>query len=266
MVLMRVSDLAERSGVPATTLRYYGERGLLPAQRSPGGYRLYDERSLDRLTFITTAKRLGLALEEVADLTVLWSDHPCSRVKADLGPRLERRLEQARARAAEVEDFQALLRSALERLQRLPDREAPCDPGCEFLTAMAPGAPSESTDSSDQARPALQLLDDGGPRCLLADGDHHRRLERWRELLASASRTPREHGSSWSLPLDRAGAVADLAAAEQRCCSFIDLRIDFTPSRVHLHVGVHPDHRPDPDGPAGQAARLLGALETAVEN
>ncbi|MFE6307059.1 MerR family DNA-binding transcriptional regulator [Nocardiopsis sp. NPDC057823] len=35
MVLMRVSEPAERSGVAATTLRYYGERGLLPAQRSP---------------------------------------------------------------------------------------------------------------------------------------------------------------------------------------------------------------------------------------
>ena len=37
MVLMRVSELAERSGVAATTLRYYGDRGLFPAQRSPTG-------------------------------------------------------------------------------------------------------------------------------------------------------------------------------------------------------------------------------------
>lgn len=37
MVLMRVSELAERSGVAATTLRYYEERGLLPAQRPPAG-------------------------------------------------------------------------------------------------------------------------------------------------------------------------------------------------------------------------------------
>lgn len=37
MVLMRVSELAERSGVAATTLRYYEERGLLPAQRSSAG-------------------------------------------------------------------------------------------------------------------------------------------------------------------------------------------------------------------------------------
>ena len=37
MVLVRVSELAERSGVSAPTLRYHGERGLLPAQRSPAG-------------------------------------------------------------------------------------------------------------------------------------------------------------------------------------------------------------------------------------
>ncbi|MBE3001531.1 MerR family transcriptional regulator [Nocardiopsis sp. HNM0947] len=274
MVLMRVSDLAERSGVPATTLRYYEERGLLPAQRSPGGYRLYDERSLDRLVFITTAKRLGLALDDIAELTALWSAHPCSRVRSALGPRLEHRLAEARARAAEVEDFQALLRAALERLQRLPDRDAPCDPGCEFLTAMAPGAraaeprasgPTDPTAPASGTRAALPLLDGPGPRCLLAEHDHRERMDRWRELLGEATRTPREHGCSWDLPLERAGAVADLAAAEQQCCSFLDLRIDFTPRRVHLHVRVHPGHRPDTCTPAGQAARLLGALDHTVE-
>ncbi|HEX4249696.1 MAG TPA: MerR family DNA-binding transcriptional regulator, partial [Pseudonocardia sp.] len=37
---MRISQLAERSGVPATTLRFYESSGLLPSGRSPAGYRL----------------------------------------------------------------------------------------------------------------------------------------------------------------------------------------------------------------------------------
>ncbi|WP_435107093.1 MerR family transcriptional regulator [Nocardiopsis synnemataformans] len=71
MVLMRVSELAERSGVPASTLRYCEERGLLPAQRSPAGYRLYDQRALERLAFITAAKQLGLDLDEIGELTAI---------------------------------------------------------------------------------------------------------------------------------------------------------------------------------------------------
>ncbi|SIO90939.1 MerR family transcriptional regulator [Nocardiopsis sp. JB363] len=259
MVMMRISELAERSGVAATTLRYYEERGLLPAQRSPAGYRLYDERALDRLAFVTTAKRLGLDLDEIGELTALWAAHPCSHVKAALSPRLEQRLDQARARAAELKDFQAMLRTAHARLRRLPDRDAPCDPGCTFLTDPTP---SERTGHPR----LLPLVDTGDTMCLLEAGEHETRLDAWRDLLTEATRTPRSHGSSWSLPWERAGRLAELAAAEHQCCAFFDLRIDFTPERVHLRVGVHPDHRPDPDTPAGQAARVLGALAPAEEN
>src|SRR5699024_5933389 len=85
MVLMRVFELAQRSGVAATTLRYYEQRGLLPAQRSPSGYRLYDERALDRLTFITTAKHLVRGPNQTAELTALRAPHPCSRVRTGRG-------------------------------------------------------------------------------------------------------------------------------------------------------------------------------------
>lgn len=57
---MRISQLAERSGVPATTLRFYEGAGLLPADRTPAGYRSYDEDAVERLAFIGAAKRLGL--------------------------------------------------------------------------------------------------------------------------------------------------------------------------------------------------------------
>ena len=147
MVLMRVSELAQRSGVAATTLRYYEQRGLLPAQRSPSGYRLYDERALDRLTFITTAKHLGLALNQIAELTALWAAHPCSRVKEALAFRLEQQLESARDRTAELADFQALLRTTHTRLQQLPDRDAPvrsgvCVSGRSGTTGSSRAAPT----------------------------------------------------------------------------------------------------------------------------
>ncbi|MFI0729343.1 MerR family transcriptional regulator [Streptomyces sp. NPDC021225] len=59
--MMRISQLAERSGVPATTLRYYESAGLLAADRSPADYRLYGEEAVERLAFIGSAKHLGAA-------------------------------------------------------------------------------------------------------------------------------------------------------------------------------------------------------------
>ncbi|MGW7750765.1 MerR family DNA-binding transcriptional regulator [Streptomyces violaceusniger] len=47
MRTMRISQLAERSGVPATTLRFYESAGLLPADRTPHGYRSYREDAVE---------------------------------------------------------------------------------------------------------------------------------------------------------------------------------------------------------------------------
>lgn len=200
MVLMRVSELAQRSGVAATTLRYYEQRGLLPAQRSPSGYRLYDERALDRLTFITTAKHLGLALNQIAELTALWAAHPCSRVKEALASRLEQQLGSARDRTAELADFQALLRTAHTRLQQLPDRDAPCDPGCAFLTDLAPPGRAGR-------HPRALPMADNGTTCLLEQDDHERRLDAWRDLLAQAAPASAPTAAPGACPWTRPSAL-----------------------------------------------------------
>ncbi|HEX8005586.1 MAG TPA: MerR family transcriptional regulator, partial [Trebonia sp.] len=68
MALMRISQLAERNGVLATTLRFYEDAGLLPADRTAAGYRVYGEDALDRLRFISMGKYLGLSLKEIGEL------------------------------------------------------------------------------------------------------------------------------------------------------------------------------------------------------
>jgi MerR family transcriptional regulator, copper efflux regulator len=92
---LRISQLAERSGVPASTLRFYESAGLLPAGRTPAGYRVYDETALERLQFIGTAKRWGLPLEEIAELLQTWASGSCAAVRADLRPRLAARIAEA---------------------------------------------------------------------------------------------------------------------------------------------------------------------------
>ena len=50
MAHLRISDLAERAGVPVSTLRYYERIGLLPSpERSQNGYRLYDAGAVQKL-------------------------------------------------------------------------------------------------------------------------------------------------------------------------------------------------------------------------
>ncbi|GGS47759.1 MerR family transcriptional regulator [Streptomyces badius] len=139
MTSLRISQLAERSGVPATTLRFYKSAGLLSAGRTPAGYRMYGEDAIDRLAFIGAAKRLGLALEEIGRLVGVWEAGACREVKAGLRPRISARLAEAEARAAELAAFTASLRGALTRLDALPDRAGRCDPECGF-PAPGPGA------------------------------------------------------------------------------------------------------------------------------
>ncbi|NUV70421.1 MerR family transcriptional regulator [Streptomyces sp. CAI-121] len=152
MTSMRISQLAERSGVPATTLRFYESAGLLSADRTPAGYRMYGEDAVDRLAFIGAAKHLGLALEEIGELVGVWEAGACRDVKADLRPRISARLAEAESRAAELAAFTASLRGALAHLDALPDRAGRCDPGCGFL---APGAGAAARGSSAPGAAAL---------------------------------------------------------------------------------------------------------------
>jgi hypothetical protein len=62
------------------------------------------------------------------------------------------------------------------------------------------------------------------------------RIRQWRALLAGAERQPVPDGVRLSMPADRAGRIAELAAAEQRCCPFFDFRIHLTGQRLHLEI------------------------------
>jgi len=61
-----ISEVARRSGVPASALRYYEEKGLISSIGRRGLRRLFDPRVLEQLTLIAVGQTAGFALDEIA--------------------------------------------------------------------------------------------------------------------------------------------------------------------------------------------------------
>jgi MerR family transcriptional regulator, copper efflux regulator len=244
MSAMRISQLAEAAGVPATTLRFYESAGLLPAERTPAGYRAYGEDAIERLAFIGAAKHLGLPLSEIAEMLDVWHGGACAEVKADLRPRIAARLTDAEARGAELAAFTASLRSALGHLDAPPDRAERCDPQCGFLTHR-PAAPRPLDPPSSRSRQTeTQRWRTAPIACTLDAAELRERAEQWHEAITGATRTPIPAGLRLTLPAERIVTLATLAAAEQQCCPFFDFRLHLDGPLVHLEARV-PAHAAD---------------------
>ena len=72
---MNIGTAARASGVPAKTIRYYEEIGLIrPAGRSDGNYRVYGDLEVETRRFSRRARGLGFSVDEVAELLDLWRD------------------------------------------------------------------------------------------------------------------------------------------------------------------------------------------------
>ena len=63
--LLTIGEVARRSGVAASALRFYEERGLIASERAGSGHRHYPRPVLRRIAFIVFAQRIGLTLEEI---------------------------------------------------------------------------------------------------------------------------------------------------------------------------------------------------------
>jgi MerR family transcriptional regulator, redox-sensitive transcriptional activator SoxR len=65
--LLTISEVARRSGVAASALRFYEDRELITSERAGSGHRRYPRSVLRRIAFIVFAQRIGLTLSEIAD-------------------------------------------------------------------------------------------------------------------------------------------------------------------------------------------------------
>src|SRR5271170_1990404 len=105
-VLITISEVSRRSGVAASALRFYEERGLIRSERAGSGHRRYPRAVLRRIAFIVFAQRIGLSLEEIgAELAKLPADHtPTRQDWARISTTWTKRIDQ---RIAELERLRA---------------------------------------------------------------------------------------------------------------------------------------------------------------
>lgn len=223
---LKVSELARRSGVPATTVRFYDAEGLLPARRSPSGYRLYGDGAVERLDFISAAKGLGLPLSEICRLLGPWEHGLCRDVQGELAPLLEQRITQTHDRIEEFRAFAARLIRARDQLAAI-ERDGPCDPSCAFLGRDA-GPRASDPRPALTALPRAAAPDAAVIACTLEGSERVDRAEQWHAALADVTARDAIPGGvrlSFDPARTRLGELAELAAAEADCCSFFDLRL-----------------------------------------
>lgn len=104
--VLTITEVARRSGVAASALRYYDARGLIRSVRAGSGHRRYPRSVLRRIAFIVFAQRVGLSLDEIAaQLAKLPQDHaPSGREWARLSRSWTEILDR---RIAELEQLRA---------------------------------------------------------------------------------------------------------------------------------------------------------------
>ena len=122
---MRIGELARRTGLATSAVRYYEQLGLLPApRRAASGYRSYADDAINRLTFIRSAQAVGLTLAEVRQVLGVRDagEAPC-RVVTDL---IDRRHAEVRTRLAELRALEKELTQLRVRAANLEPHD--CDP------------------------------------------------------------------------------------------------------------------------------------------
>jgi MerR family redox-sensitive transcriptional activator SoxR len=144
--LLTIGEVAKRSGVAASALRFYEERELIASERAGSGHRRYPRPVLRRIAFIVFAQRVGLTLDEIAgELAKLPENRaPTRRDWSRLSRRWSARIDQ---RIAELERLKAGLTDCIGcgclsldrcRLANPNDRAAARGPGPRYWIGDRP--------------------------------------------------------------------------------------------------------------------------------
>jgi MerR family redox-sensitive transcriptional activator SoxR len=143
---LTIGEVARRSGVAASALRFYEERGLISSERAGSGHRRYSRPVLRRIAFIVFAQRVGLTLDEIGgELAELPENRaPTRRDWSRLSSRWSARIDE---RIGELERVKAGLTECIGcgclsldrcRLANPDDRAARLGPGPRYWIGDRP--------------------------------------------------------------------------------------------------------------------------------
>ncbi|NND22553.1 MAG: Cu(I)-responsive transcriptional regulator [Silicimonas sp.] len=98
---MNIGDVALASGLPAKTIRYYEDIGLVRPARRRNGYRDFERSDIHKLTFLNRARSLGFSIEECRTLLSLYEDRQrasadVKRLAKDHFLRIEQKIDELR--------------------------------------------------------------------------------------------------------------------------------------------------------------------------
>lgn len=126
---MNISEAARATDLPAKTIRYYEDIGLILPHRSANGYRSFDETDLHRLRFLSRARALGFSIDDCRSLLALWADR--DRASADVRHIAEVHLSEIKAKIAALKAMQDTLTNLVHACAG-DDR-----PDCPILKGLA---------------------------------------------------------------------------------------------------------------------------------
>lgn len=110
---MNIGDVAERSGLPAKTIRYYEDIGLIRPRRGENGYRAFGKSDVHKLAFLGRARSLGFSIEECRALLALYED--AGRASSEVKQVAEGHLDQIERKIAELQAMRATLAQLVHR-------------------------------------------------------------------------------------------------------------------------------------------------------
>jgi DNA-binding transcriptional MerR regulator len=118
---VRIAELADRVGVPTSTVRYYERIGLLSAPaRTGSGYRDYDEDAVARLLFVSRARKMGLSCDQITELLPIWDGANCGAAHERVVQLIDDKQAEIAQRLTELANFAAQLESVRDALEDSP--------------------------------------------------------------------------------------------------------------------------------------------------
>jgi MerR family copper efflux transcriptional regulator len=128
---MNIGDASEATGLPAKTVRYYEDIGLIKPARAANGYRDYDDKDVHRLAFIQRSRSLGFTIEECRSLLSLYEDK--KRASSDVKALALDKIREIDRKLGELKSLRATLKTLAEHCHG-DDR-----PDCPIIDEIAGG-------------------------------------------------------------------------------------------------------------------------------